>query len=403
MAIIDSIKEQADRYDGKNMQFEQDILWRIRRAHDKLNSSVLGKARPCRKLIDMQKMLTEIEDIYTAFNNAVINLLRSSLPDYMKTAYENTGDLIELGKEMSGNLSEGLQEQRKISYTEDVLEIIKNSAFKDIKGKSNAQIEQMRKELTQMVLAGTATRQNVRDIIKAILDSNTSYAELVAQTELSTVYNMGTIKRIKEYQKVSGHRMRKYWHGFKYSENTCEYCRPRIGGIYDIDDESETLPAHPVCRCMWLPIDEEWDRKIKPLVSRTDVLNSSYSDEMMYDRINMRLGVQYGRFMSREAITSYLAGDRSTKVIDSLRRARQTYIDNLIESFGIQNDTSNTAMSQDFNYQIDFWKKHVATSIADNDTNMLDSYVFAINGLMTLPWNEEQMDKWNQLLSEINK
>ena len=254
-----------------------------------------------------------------------------------------------------------------------------------------------------MVLAGEATRQNVRDMIQDVLNSNKSYAELVAQTELSSVYNMGSIKRIKEYQKISGHRMKKYWHGFKYSENTCEYCRPRIGGVYDLDDESETLPAHPVCRCMWLPIDEGWIINTKPLVSRTDMIGSSYTDEMMHDRINLRLGIQYGRFMSREAITSYLAGDRSTKVIESLRRARQTYINNLVESFGITNDTSNTPIGQDFNYQMNFWKNKVATSMADGDQNMLDNYVLAINGLMSLPWNEEQIDKWNQLLLEINK
>lgn len=402
MPTIDHIIEQADRYDGKNIQYEQDILWRVRRAHDKLNSSILAKARSCAKLIDMQKMLNEIESIYTSFNNSIINMLRTVLPEYMNTAYENTGDLIELGKEVSGRLSEGVQEQRKLKYSDDILNIIKNSAFSDIKGKSNAQIEKMRKELTSMVLEGTATRQNVRDMIQEVLDSDASYAELVAQTELSAVYNMGTIKRMREYQKVSGRRLRKYWHGFKYSENTCEYCRPRIGGVYDIEDESETLPAHPVCRCIWLPIDEGWDISGAPMSTKVDRLNDTYTDEMMYDRINTRLGIQYGRFMSREAIASYLAGDRTTKVITALRNARQTYINNLVDSFGIEKDTSNASMSQEFNQQMDFWKRYVATNIADNKDDILNSCITAIEGLMSLPWNNEQLDKWNQLLSEIN-
>lgn len=301
MPAIDIIKDQADRYDSKNMQYEQDILWRIRRAHDKLNVSVLSKARTCRKLIDMQQMMNEIENTYNQFDSAVIGLLRSVLPEYMDAAYKNIGDLIELGKEVSGNINEGLQEQRKLIYSEDILSIIKDNSFKLIKGKSNQQIEAMRKELTNMVLAGTATKANVRDMIAKVLDSDKSYAELVAQTELSAIYNMGTIKRLKEYEKVSGKIMKKYWHGFKYSEKTCEYCRPRIGGIYNLDDESETLPAHPNCRCVWLPYDEEWDNSARPLITKANMLNTSYSPDMIYHRINSRLGINYANYMSQES------------------------------------------------------------------------------------------------------
>lgn len=403
---IEYIIDQADRQDKKNIQFEQDILWRIKRGHDKLNSSVLSKARACRKLIDMQQMMNEIESVYTAFNSAVINLLRSSLPEYMKTAYNNIGDLIELGKETSGRLSEGVQEQRKLVYSEDILNIIKDNAFKLIKGKSNEQIEAMRKELTNMVLAGTATKQNVRDMIQQVLNEddggkNGSYAELVAQTELSTIYNMGTIKRLKEYEKVSGKKMRKYWHGFKYSDRTCEYCRPRIGGVYDLDDESETLPAHPRCRCAWLPYDPDWDGTARPLIIRANMLNTSYSPDMIYDRINSRLGINYSRYMSQESAVDYLAGDRSTKTIDALRNARQMYINNLVDAFNISNDTNNTTMSQEFNQQMGFWKSYVASNMADNNQAVLNNCIEAIKGVMLLPWNAEQMDKWNQLLSKI--
>ena len=400
--IIDYIKDQADRQDKKNIQYEQDILWRIRRAHSKLSPAILSKTRACAKLIDMQRMLNEITTVYDEFNSAVIQLLRFCLIDYAKTAYNNIGDLIELGKEVSGNLSEGIQEQRKLVYSEDILNIIKDNAFKLIKGKSNEQIEAMRRELTNMVLAGTATKQNVRDMIEKVLDADKSYAELVAQTELSTVYNMGTIKRLKEYKKMSGGKMQKYWHGFKYSDNTCEYCRPRIGGIYELEDESETLPAHPRCRCAWLPYDPDWDNSARPLILRANMLNTSYSPEMIYDRINNRLGINYAKYMSKEAASDYLAGDRTTKVIDAIQQARQAYIDNLIEAFNISKDTTSSRMSQEFNQQMDFWKSYVASNMADGNQSILDNCMDAIKGVMLLPWNAEQMDKWNQLLSKIN-
>lgn len=402
MSVLENIKDQADRYDKKNIQYESDVLWRIRRANDKLDASILQKARTCRTLIDVQQMMNEITSVYTSFNNAVINMFRSILPEYMDRAYKYTGDLIELGKESSGNMSESMQEQRKVVYSDDMLEIVKDNAFKLIIGKSNEQIEKMRKELINLLMEGNATKQNVRDMIQKVLSCDTSYAELVAQTELSTVYNLGTVKRLKEYEKVSGHKMKKYWHGFKYSDRTCEYCRSRIGGVYDLDDESETLPAHPNCRCTWLPYDEEWESTARPLITRANMLNTSYSPEMIYNRINTRLSIEYGKYMSQEAATDYLAGDRSTKTIDALRDARTKYISDLMDSFGIEKDTSNTSMSQEFNQQMEFWKKYIAQNIADGNTDILSNCTEAIKGIMLLPWNGEQMDKWNRLLSNIS-
>ena len=48
-----------------------------------------------------------------------------------------------------------------------------------------------------------------------------------------------------------------------------------------------------------------------------------------------RLGIDYSKYMSQESAVSYLAGDRSTKIIDALRQARQMYINNLIDAFNI--------------------------------------------------------------------
>lgn len=400
---IDNIVNQSDRYDKKNIEFEQDILWRIRREQDNVNQSILSKAIDLngKGLVVMQAMMNRITNTYTAYINRVKSLLSSRLSEYADIAYDNVGNLIDIGRETSGNMSEGLQEQRKLIYSDDIIDILKNNIFTKITGVTNRQINDMRSRILDLMLAGEATKQNVRDAIQNVLDCNKSYAELVAQTELSAAYNMGTIKRLKEYEKVSGHRIKKYWHGFKYSERTCPYCRERIGGVYDLDDESETLPAHPNCRCVWLPYDEDWDTNARDLITKANMLNTMYSPEMIYTRINNRLGIKYGKYVPTKSAADYLAGDRSTKVIDAMRDARENYINDLIDSFGIDNDTSNTSMSVEFNEQMKFWKKFVASKIADGDTSTLQNCKDAISGVMLLPWTTEQMEKWNKLLSSI--
>lgn len=403
MSVIDKIIDQADRNDKRNMQFEQDILWNINAAYNMLTDSVLKQATSCNSMLQMQKMMNKIEALYNKFTSAVYGTLVEKLEIYADKAYSDIGDLIELGKEVSGSLSESTQEQRKVIYSDEAIKLIREETFTKVKGLTNKQIIQLRSEILKLVISGDATKQNVRDVIQKVLDCDKSYAELLAQTELSTVYNLGTIRRLTEYKKISGHNIKKYWHGFKYSERTCEYCRPRIGGIYELEDESETLPAHPRCRCMWLPYDEEWDKSARDLITRANILNTAYSPDMIYDRINVRLGIDYGEYMSKQSALDYLAGDRSTKVIDALRDARSRYISDVIDSFDIRSDTSNGQMSREFNEQMKFWKNYVATNMVDKNRNELYNCQEAIKGIMLLPWTASQMEEWNKLLSAIQK
>ena len=133
------------------------------------------------------------------------------------------------------------------------------------------------------------------------------------------------------------------------------------------------------------------------------MLNTAYSPEMIYDRINTRLGIDYGKYMSQENATDYLAGDRSTKVIGGLRDARSRYIKDLSDSFDINMDTSNGTMSKEFNEQMKFWKNYVATNMADKNQGVLSNCMEAIKGIMTLPWTANQMEEWNKLLWIITK
>lgn len=401
--VIEKIIDQADRNDRNNIQFEQDIIFGINRAYDMLVSCVTNEATSCSTMLIFQKMMNKIENIYNKYVNSVDDFLIKKLRTYADKAYDDMGDLIQMGKEISGNLSENMQEQRKVIYSDEAIDAIREETFTKIKGLTNKQIMEMRGEILKLVVSGTATKSNVRDVIQKVLDTDKSYAEMLAQTELSTVYNLGTTRRLKEYKKVSGHNIKKYWHGFKYSERTCEYCRERIGGIYDLDDESETLPAHPRCRCIWLPYDEDWDSSARNLMTRANMLNTAYSPEMIYDRINTRLGIDYGKYMSQENATDYLVGDRSTKVIDGLRDARSRYIKDLSDSFDINMDTSNGTMSKEFNEQMKFWKNYVATNIADKNQDVLSNCIEAIKGVMTLPWTANQMEEWSKLLSVIIK
>ena len=404
--ILNYIIEQADRYDGRNLQFEQDIKFNMSVLTDKLiYASINSVIVDIDSQLRLEQLMQSLHKLFTQYENGFKVNVCDKLVQYYNKAYDNAGQLIEIGKEVSNKFNENTSElKREFIYSEEAIKIVQKHAFELMKGHDYSKIMQIRAELTNMMLSGKANKANVRKMIKQVLDVNKSKAEEITQTELSRVYNMGMMARYSEFEQISGEKVYKYWHGFLYSDVTCQYCKDRIGGIYDLYDDSEELPAHVRCRCVWLPIVESWGgRSSKKLISRANMLNTAYSTDMIYQRINTRLGIDYAEYMKKDAAIDYLSGDRSEKIIKSLTDARSRYIDKIKTEFGISPDTSNVAMSKEFNNQMKFWKQYTAEAIADGNYEELQKSKEAIKGVMLLQWNGEQLDKWNRLISQLDK
>lgn len=402
--IIDYIIEQADRYDIKNLQFEDDIKFQLNRITETYYSRILSKGNiNVTSQLIMAQMMINIETVFSQYITSCKKLLNDKFREYYDVAYRNTDDLINLGNELMAKFTEVSEQRTNREYDEETIKYIQRHAFDMLKGHSHQKIENIRAEIGDLFLRGKANKANVRSAIEDILDVNRGKAEEIAQTELSRAYNHGVIRRLMDYEDLTGKRARKYWHGFKYSDNTCEYCRPRIGEVYDIEDDVEELPAHVRCRCVWLPILDGWDGPVDTkLISRANMLNTAYNKDMIYMRINNRLGINYADYMSDKAIDDYMSGDRTERIYDEMSKARDKYIKDKVYAFDIARDMSRTRMSKEFNLQMRFWKKFVAGAMADNDKEILDKSYDAIKGVMILPWNAEQLDKWNTLLGIIS-
>jgi len=402
--ILDYIIEQSDRYDGRNMQFEQDILSAINRKVVILHERILRSVIDISSLLSMQQLLTLIEREYKLFIIDINRLLLNKFNDYYDIGHTQMDDLIQMGKEISNRLSQGITEVQYRQYDENSIAFIRDHALNLIKGHSSQKIEQLRAELGNMFLNGKVNKATVRNSVEKILNVNKSKAEEIAQTELSTAYNHGALNRLTEYQRLNpNEHIRKYWHGFKFSNTTCTYCRPRIGQIYDLSDSIENLPAHIRCRCVWLPVMDGWDTPVgKDITLRANMSNMVYNKEQLYSRINNRLGINYGNYIDEENATKYINGNRSQGVLSAISNARESAIIDKINSFNIAIDTSNVKLSKEFNSQMGFWKKLVSGAMVDNNTDLLERSFQAIKGVMILPWNPTQLGQWNDLLNRID-
>lgn len=401
--VIDYIIDQSDRYDIRNLGIENDILLLLKKKRASLDNSVLSYVREIRTMLDVTVFMQSVIKAFTRYYNDVAMIYDKYIPNHYHSGYDQTSDLINIGKEVSNRLSEPVKEMKYGDYDENTIEFIKEHAMEQAKGYSEGKISQIRSAISDLMLQGRANKSTVRDTVQKILDVGKSKAEDIARTELSRAYNYGVLHRLNEFAEQNpGENVKKYWHGFAYSPETCTYCRPRIGNVYDIDDNSEVLPAHVRCRCVWLPMIGGWDKPVsRQLTNRANMLNAAYSEEYIYNRINNRLGINYAEYMSIEAASDYITGDRSEKVIDAIAKARDSAIKDRKASINISSDTDNNMMSSKFNNQLSFWKDIIATAIVDNDKDILDKSYEAIKAVMLLPWNGSQLSKWNNLLDYI--
>lgn len=401
--VIDYIIDQSDKYDLRNLQQERDIQFILKKKKANLDATILSYVRDMTSLLDVTVFMQSVTKAFTRFYNEVAKEYDKGIPNHYNNGYGQTDDLIQLGKEIEGRLSEPVKEMRYNQYDEESIEFIKKHAMEQAKGYSEGKISQIRSTVSDLMLQGKANKATVRDAIQKILDSDKSKAEDIARTELSRAYNHGVTHRLGEFAEQNpDQKVQKYWHGFAYSPETCTYCRPRIGNVYDLDDNSETLPAHVRCRCIWLPVIGGWTSPVsRSLTARANMLNTAYSEEMIYDRINNRLGINYASYMSQESAVDYMAGDRSEKVMNAIATARENAIKDRKAEINIKSDTDGGSMSSRFNNQLSFWKDMVATAIVDNDKDTLGKSYDAIKAVMLLPWNGSQLSKWNDLLNYI--
>lgn len=404
--IMDYLREQADKYDASNIQWENNAINIVLRLYDKMGDDVLDiihlYGADMKSTLKYQTLTNKITEIVVSFYTGVYKSLQSSVSGYYTRGYDHMDDLISMAMELSEQINKQKISEMQLNPDKYSIDFMKDHAFQLVKGFSDEIINDIRTKLGALLVSGGYSKDNVSGMVEQTLHVNRSRANMIAQTEMSMAYNAGALKRMDEFNILNNNIMKKYWYGFKYSVNTCTYCRPRIGNKYDINDDSEHLPAHPRCRCIWLPYIEGWETPIsRNITRRADMLKRSLRPDELYNKINRRLGINYAEYMDEDIARRYIAGDRTNVVKESLENAKQMKINQVISDFDISSSSSTDVMNDEFKVQMSFWKKFVAQKIAESDITMTRNSYEAIKGIMVLPWSGEQLDKWNKLLKQL--
>lgn len=102
-------------------------------------------------------------------------------------------------------------------------------------------------EIAKRLVSAGVTEQG----IKAPFYTAEIRANVIARTEAARVQAATTLEAMKQVQEVSPGWGREWCAAL---ERVCPTCRERNGKVWAVDDKSApTIPAHPRCRCCWVP------------------------------------------------------------------------------------------------------------------------------------------------------
>ena len=131
---------------------------------------------------------------------------------------------------------------------EDIQEELLNNALLKVSKMEQTTIDEIRKILAKGYEQGESWKEQKKNIEKKI--KNPVRAEMIAITELGFAYNTSTKNT---YRGAGANKV--MWHA-SLDIKTCDSCRALHGQVFDIDNAPDN-PAHPRCRCTWLPVSSE--------------------------------------------------------------------------------------------------------------------------------------------------
>lgn len=131
---------------------------------------------------------------------------------------------------------------------EDIQQELLNNALSRVSKMEQSTIEDVRKILVKGHEQGENWKEQKKKIENRI--KNPVRAEMIAITELGHAYNTSTKNT---YRQAGANKVA--WHA-SIDIKTCDICRTLHGQVFDIDNAPDN-PAHPRCRCTWLPVFSE--------------------------------------------------------------------------------------------------------------------------------------------------
>lgn len=148
--------------------------------------------------------------------------------------------------------SENIFSVANMPVHKDALFIIYEQAFSELKGITESMSQQIQRVLADGIRSGL-NPYKVADQINSVVDKvGIKRAKLLARTETVRAHAEGTLNTLEQLG-VDEVSAEVEW-GTAGDDRVCPICAPMNGVVFDIREAHGKIPAHPLCRCAWLPM-----------------------------------------------------------------------------------------------------------------------------------------------------
>lgn len=132
------------------------------------------------------------------------------------------------------------------------IELLYTRAFDELKGVTDAMSQQMSRILAGGLAQGKGPKAIARDLRKNVSNITKTRANVIARTEIIRAHAEGQLDSFERLG-VKELGLMAEW-STAGDDRVCEECAGLgAGGPYTVKEARDMLPAHPNCRCAWIP------------------------------------------------------------------------------------------------------------------------------------------------------
>ncbi len=134
----------------------------------------------------------------------------------------------------------------------DRVGLIYTRTFQELEGITAAMDQKIARTLAQGVAEGLNPRQIATNISEDITAISRNRAEVLARTEVIGAHAEASLNAYQEAG-IEGVEVEAEW-ATAGDDRVCDECEPMEGKVFSLDESRGMIPAHPNCRCAWLPV-----------------------------------------------------------------------------------------------------------------------------------------------------
>ncbi len=174
----------------------------------------------------------------------------------------------ELGKSEDyylGSKEQFLRSAFDVPERVDKVKMLATRSFEELKGVTSAMAQQMNRVMSDGIVHGKGAMEIARTLSKSITGIQRKRANVIARTELIHSHAEGQLDSFADLGIAEVGAMAEW--STADDDSVCEYCASMEGKVFKIEEARGMIPAHPNCRCAWIPADTYEDTRgnLKPV------------------------------------------------------------------------------------------------------------------------------------------